>query len=176
MVNIRKPNIEDLDSDGIPRDFAQVRNYFNQGLINKSFKHIPRTTAITDEEIKTLWIPSLERNISLVAEEDGVIVGSITALYDVNSTNYEHRSQRVSGSVGSTINPDANYNKVLEALASGLIHELKTQRKEAIWTMAEETPANEILKQLGYKGELLQNQERYIEIGLSGKVRKYILP
>jgi hypothetical protein len=53
---------------------------------------------------------------------------------------------------------------------------LKKQNKTAIWTIAYESPGNEIMKELGYSPKILENQERYKKANLSGKVCEYRLP
>ena len=73
---IRKPNLENLTSERIPKDFSDVKDYFNKALEDNSLPWIPRKTPITNKEIIEKWVPSLKTNISLIAELGGKVVGS----------------------------------------------------------------------------------------------------
>ena len=172
---IRKPNLEILTAKGIPKDFEDVKNYFNKALESNLLPWIPRKTPITIKEIKELWLPSLEQNINLLAEVDEKIIGSLNVFYNTNSTAYEHKTQRKLGNIGFTADPNY-YTKVTSPLIQKLIVELKKQNKKAVWTLAKESPGNKILNDLGYNGKLIKNQERYKQEKLSGDVFKYNLP
>lgn len=52
-ITIRRPKLEPR-VDGIPKDFADTRDYFNKALKDKSLFWIPRRTPITNEEITKL--------------------------------------------------------------------------------------------------------------------------
>lgn len=173
-ITIRKPNLEPL-VDGVPKDFAEVRDYFNRALTEGTLPWIPRKTPITDKEITELWMPSLKTNICLVAELNGKIVGSAVVLYDPKSNEYEHKEKRVPGNIGSTAKPKV-YKQVIGRLLPEIIGELKKQDKTAIWNLAEESPANGIMSGLGYLPKILENVTRYKQTGLSGKVFEYQLP
>ena len=168
---IREPRLKP-DVNGIPKDFADTKDYFNKALDEDKLPWIPRKKPITDEEIKKLWVPSLEQNICLVAELDERVVGQLTVLYDPKSNLYEHRDQRKPGNIGFAADPKF-YTSVLEKIVPKLVSELKQQGKTAVWTMSKESPANQVLKKLGYEAKVLENQERYKEAGLSGKVCEY---
>ena len=159
----------------LPKDFADVKTYFNKALKECTLSWIPRKTPITDDEIKNLWIPTLETNITLVAELQGKVAGQVTVFYDTKSTGYEHAEQRVIGNIGLTARPDV-YKQVINPLISGLVDELRKRNKTAIWTTAYESPGNKIMKELGYSSRILKNQKRYKKAGLSEKVCEYRLP
>ncbi len=173
-VIIRKPRLKP-EVQGIPRDFAQVKNYFNKALEERTLPWIPRKTPITDGEITKLWAPSLETNITLVAELDGEVVGQGTVFYDTDSTYYEHADKRVPGNMGITAKPEL-HQKVMKPLMTGFIEELRKQSKTAILTTAKENPGNEMMRKLGYSPSIVKNQKRYQEAGLSGIVYQYNLP
>lgn len=173
-INIRKPCLEPL-INGVPRDFAQVKDYFNRALQRGTLPWVPRKTPITDDEINKLWIPSLETNINLVAESLREVVGQVTVFYDTKSTAYEHSAQRFPGNIGLTAKPSI-YQMVVKPLMIGLVKELKTQERKAVLNLAKESPGNSVMERLGYTPRLLKNQERYQQVGLSGVVYQYELP
>jgi hypothetical protein len=173
-VVIRKPRLEPR-INGIPKDFAETRDYFNYSLEERSLPWIPRKTLITNEEILEKWIPNLDKNITLVAELYGKVVGQAVVLYNTKSNSYEHADEREPGAVGITVKPDV-YELVTPRLTKGLIEELKNQNKKGILTTSFESPGNKIMQELGYKPEILENEDRYKLAGLSGKVCRYKLP
>jgi glycerophosphoryl diester phosphodiesterase len=122
-VIIRKPKLKP-EIGGIPKDFAEVKTYFNKALKDNTLSWIPRKNKITNNEIKNLWIPTLETNITLVAELEGKTVGQITVFYDTKSTGYEHAEQRVRGNIGFSARPDV-YKQVIKLLVPELIDEFK---------------------------------------------------
>ena len=174
-IKVREPNPNKLNSEGIPQDFADVRDYFNKSLDRGAFPWIPRKTPITNEEILSGWIPSLSTNISLVAEVEGKVVGSATVFYDLSSTSYEHREQRVVGELSSTVSPDTNYKEVSRRLLEGILEELDSSGRSAVVHVAVESPANQSMKELGYHGTEIK-KEHYAREGMSGKVIRYELP
>jgi hypothetical protein len=174
-LKVRKPNLEKLTDEGIPKDFSDVRDYFNQALKDNSLPWIPRKTPITNQEIKEKWIPSLNQNICYVAELNGDVVGSATVFYDTKSSNYENSSKRVSGESVSTTSPKVNYVETEKAMVEGILEELKNQNKKAHAYISIESPANIALNKLGYLGKE-EFLERYKTEELSGKVMKYDLP
>lgn len=103
------------------------------------------------------------------------MVGQATVFYDTRSTEYEHAVQRVLGNIGFTAKLGV-YVRVVEAFVPKIVKELRGKGKTAIWTLAEESPANKILRELGYGFIPLEGVERYQEAGLSGKVYEYSLP
>ena len=174
-ITIREPNLEIMTKEGIPKCFADIRDYFNEALETNSLPWIPRKTIITNDEIKNLWIPSLKTNITLHAELNSRVVGSGTVFYDTKSTGYEHTGQRVPGNFGFTADPKY-YFLTFRKMMPFLVEKLKKQNKTAIFTSAIESPAIKIMENLGYKGKLLENQDRYKQAGLSGKIMEYHLP
>ncbi len=117
----------------------------------------------------------IRKNITLVAELDKRIVGQVTVFYDPQSTAYEHAGQREPGHIGFTVRPEI-YDKVTPELVKELVKELRDQDKKAVWTTAFESPGNKIMQELGYAPKILENQKRYAQAGLSGKVCRYELP
>jgi len=149
--------------------------YFNQALKDDSFYFMPRKNPITIEEIKNKWLPSLKENISLVAELGGKVIGAITAFYDPLSSNYEHISERESGSLNSTANPSFNYKAIVKKLIDGMSNELKSQGKTATANIPIESPSIKAFEELGYIGKEIF-LDRYKKSGLSGKATQYNLP
>jgi hypothetical protein len=175
-IIIKTPNLEILTSKGIPKCFADIRNYFNKALKTNSLPWIPRKTPITNDEIKNLWVPSIKNNITFHAELNKRVVGSITVFYKKDSTAYENASEREIGDIGYTSDPEEDYEPIAKSLFETLILELKKSNRKARLTTAIESPGNKVLSELGYKGKLIENQERYIHANLSGKVMEYFFP
>lgn len=173
---IKKPNIKNLNSEGIPKSFADIKKYFNKAIQENTIPWIPRKTPITNKEIRELWIPSLNTNITLHAKLNGKVVGSLTVFYSPKSSSYKYASERIIGNIGMSINPQEDYDAITTKLIQELIKILKNQKKIAIWSIAKESSANKILKELGYKKKLIKNQKRYMQIGLSGDIFEYKLP
>ncbi len=174
-VAVRKLNLENLTQEGIPKDFADVQDYFNEALRKNSLPWIPRKTPITDKEILEKWVPSQNINLSLVAESEGKVVGLSTVLYDPKSNDYEFANQRKSGELNSTIDPNQDYIFVQTKLLEGIISELKIQNKTAHCYLPIESPANEAFKNLRKIGNI-GFLESYKTGNLSGKVQRYDLP
>jgi len=178
-ILVRKPNLEILTDEGIPKDFADVRDYFNFAIQNNLLSWIPRKMPITTEEIRSKWIPSAKTNICYIAELSGRVFGSATVFYVPSSTAYEHALQRQEGELASTTNPILGRKQSLDVdkeLSRAIINELKQTGKTAFARIAIESPAAEAMKELGYEGTLVKNVDRYKFQGLSGSVFEYNLP
>lgn len=173
---IRKPNLENTSPDGIPLDFAQVRDYFNWALRERKFQYTPRKTPITDDEIKKLWLPSANTNINLLVELEGRVVAQLTVFYDVYSTAYEYKAGRKIGSIGSSFDPRVSLKKVAPPLLKKTIEELRKRKQTATLTIPKENPISRLIESLGYRPERLTDQQRYKDVGLSGDVLKYTFP
>lgn len=170
-LTVRKPNLERLNEEGIPEDFAAVRDYFNYGIETQegAFPFIPRRQPIITGEIQDRWMPSAKSNIGLVAELEGKVVGSIAAFFQ-KSTDYEHQSQRTSGDIGESVDPRVgNYQEVFSSLYRGLQAELQAQNKSARAVFPKEDSSSiSVLRALGYQEKEIQHKP-YKAIGLSGK-------
>jgi len=174
---IRKPNPDNLTKAGIPKDFDQIMRYFNKGLREGGFPFIPRKTPISTKEIKELWVPSLETNVSLIGEFDGKVIGSVTAFYNLSSTAYNDADEREIGEVGLTVHPSYGHRSVGIHLMGSLAQELKKQDKSAILhTDIHFDEEIAIMSLLGHHGRYIENFERYQKAGLSGNVLRYNLP
>ena len=182
---IRKARLEPK-VEGVPRDFYEVRDYFNRGIfaLRESappcFRYMPRKKPITLEEIRDLWVKSMSENICLVAELDGRVVGSATVLFKRDSTAYEHKNLRPEseGALALTISPDFNYISIAEPLVRGVIEELRSQNRMATLTTPEEFKEDiDLFKRLtGREGKMLRGEfEHYRGIGLSGRAVKFLL-
>ncbi len=173
-ILVRKPNLENLTPEGIPKDFADVRDYFNNALKENSLPGIPRKTPITKQEIIEKWIPSLKTNISLVAELNGKIVGSSTVFYDLTSTDYEHTNKTIKGEFNSTADPKEDYVSIINLLIKETKKELKKQNKTAHCYIPIESLSIKAFQKEGCKGKE-EFLEYYKTDKLSGKVMKYEL-
>jgi len=150
-MEIRKTIIKNLTKEGIPQDSKDVMDYFNKSLKENPIPWIPRKNPITIEEIKNLWMPSMERNITFLAEDLGKIMGSLTIFYDLKSTGYKHKLKRKPGALNLTIDPNYNYFEISLMLIKRAIKELKKMGKTAYVKGAKESPVKEIMETLGYK-------------------------
>ena len=176
-VKIRKPNNEGITEEGIPKDFADVMQYFNMGLIKNAYPFIPRKIPITLEEIKDRWMPSLDKNINCVAEHKGRIIGMVTIFYDLDSTAYEHATERDTGEIALTVNPDYNHQIIGKEIIGFMINELKrTNRRAILHTDINFSGEISMMKELSYTGKLINNFKRYRKAGLSEIVVEYQLP
>ncbi len=61
---IRKPDIETLTDSGIPGDFADVMRYFNDAFDFGAYPYIPRLEKITEDEIRNIWVPGADKDIT----------------------------------------------------------------------------------------------------------------
>ena len=173
---VRKPNLEVLTSEGIPKDFADVREYFNEGLFDDSQPWIPRKRPITNKEIRELWVPSANTNITYVAELNGQVIGSMTVFYNPGSTAYEHADKRVMGEMSGTTATKIDRVEVIKEITPCVVNELKRLGKTAMLRTAIESHANEAMKRLGYQPARTEFAERYKREGISGSVNIYEFP
>lgn len=135
---IRKPNLDMLAARGIPRDFIDIRDYFNRGIRENKLHYIPRKNQITDDEISSLWIPNLDKNICLVAEDQrrSLVVGCIVYFENTLSTNYEQAAQRRVGEIAGTTDPQYYLEETIQinkGMLASLIEELRTQKKKGFF-------------------------------------------
>ncbi|MBU0760764.1 MAG: hypothetical protein KJ600_00100 [Nanoarchaeota archaeon] len=171
---VRKPNLDDLNEEGIPRDFVDLQEYWNYGVRSQEgmFKFIPRRTEISVDEVRNLFVPAIKngRSVNMVAELDGKVVGTITVIYDVAATEYEHRAQRTSGAIGESVDPRiGDYCEVLGRLYEGLEAELREIGKKALAVFpVEDKRSLEVLTSLGRRGREIDHGP-YHAVGLSGK-------
>lgn len=178
---IRPPNLEILTPQGIPHDFRDVRDYFNRALLENTLHYIPRRTRITDEEILSLWIPQSNKNTCFVAEDlsKKSVVGCITYFAEPFSTKYEHASQRRRGDIAGTTDQKYTSEETFEInlkMTSSLIKELRRQKKQGFLRIAAESPTRGVLKELNYKGMIIENITHYKAAGLGGIAFEYLLP
>jgi len=175
-IRIRGPDWNKLNEKGIPDDSEQVMEFFNKGIDKKAYPYIPRKTKITEKEIKELWMPSKDKNITYLAEIDGKIRGSGTVFLEQKSNQYSVESKREVGEYALSIEPDF-LNKGLELKITEKIIETVKKRKLRVTmhTSIDNKQEIGIMQKLGYKGKLIENYERYAKAGLNPKVYEYIL-
>jgi hypothetical protein len=170
-IIVRKPNLNDLNENGIPGDFASIMEYFNYGISTQTgaFPFIPRRQPITVEEIRDRWMPNAEKNIGLVAELNGKVVGSIAA-FQTPSTNYEHQSTRKLWDIGESVDPrENNYAEVLHTLYTGLTDELRSRgaNARAVFPI-EDVKSIAILRSFNFPEQEIEHPP-YKAVNLSGK-------
>lgn len=175
-ILIRKPDLTRLTEEGIPEDFARVRDYFNRALEQNKYPFVARRTPITTKEIRELWVPSARTNINLIAQQNRRVVGSLTVFYKPDSTEYEYKNQREAGDIGETADPDFNGIAVKRNLVDALILVLRDKNLQARFMAPAEDPFLAILEKMGYGAKESEGVQRYKNIGLSGKSKEYILP
>ncbi len=113
---VRSLDWENLNEENIPKDCADVMNFFNDGLYRNRFPLIPRRNPITVDEIRTLWMPAKERNITIVGLDDSLdmhkVIGSGTLFVD--------ESEKI-GEYHLTINPNFIRRGMGEAITRKII-------------------------------------------------------
>ena len=173
-MEIRKPNLSLLSEAGIPQDFQGSMELFNRLLEERKLENCPRKTKITVEEVKTLWVPSAQKNITFVAEVDGVIVASGTLFVDEKSNEYSRESGR-GQEFASTFDPQ--FVEAGKEVTRAVIQEAKRRRLTFISHTAVDDEVNvRIMEDLGYSPtKMIENYERYTRAGVSGKVYEYVI-
>ena len=163
-ITVRKPNLEDKAIDGIPRDFLKVMHMFNRKLKDGTLKHIPRTTKITRDEIRKLWLPSVKQNITYLGEEAGEILSSGTLLIVPGSNQYSLDSGRTT-----------EYALISEQREAGLevtravLQEAKAiGQKFVLHTSVDNEEEQWIMSQLGFQPtRRIEVYERFLPTGNS---------
>ena len=168
---IRKPNLEDLTEEGIPRDFSQVMEYFNTALTSSEYDFIPRKTPITINEIIETWLPNSDKTLSLMAEEEGQVVGSLVVFFERPFTSYEHAEEMLVGEISATHNTNFDeieiksqlfteaHNQLLELERTGILHTTNPRIIERFNLMgwpSKRVNYNKERKIGGYRGEAMR--------------------
>jgi hypothetical protein len=151
--------------------------YFNNALKENKYPFIPRKTPITIEEIKHLWMPSTIRNIDIVAEAEGKVIGSGTILMG-NDNQYSLDSKRESGEYSITIHQDFINKGIETAITKEMINEAKKRKIHFhLHVSIDDKLMINIMEKLGYKPkEKITYYERYAKEGLNPAVYFYELP
>ncbi len=175
---IRFMNWGNKNEKGIPRDAEDVMRYFNYALDKGGYPYVPRKTRITEEEIIKLWLAGKDTNISIVAEFDGEIVGSGTALFDPKSNIYSLESERSLGEYAITVNPTSQNRGIGTEITKRIIEECRSRGLEFIsHTSIDNNQAIRMMEKLGFKPKkIIEYYERYANAGLNPKVFLYKLP
>ena len=150
-------------------DFTTVQYFMNFGIKNGLFPYMPRRTPITEEEIDSVWIPSIPKNTTYHVVASGLIIASATVFGDVKSTYYRYASSREPYALAMVVDP--TYDKpqkanalVLETLISKNIpfyDTLPVEDKDTIKTyrffgFAETLISNDIFKGIGLSGSCIR--------------------
>lgn len=176
-AKIRPFNWERRDSNGIPYDAKDIIDYFNTALKQRSYHYVPRKIQITPEEISNLWIPGKDKNIAIVADIEGKVVGAGNVLFCNNSNQYSKDYKRDLGEYTITINPEFIGQGIGTEITREIIKELEKKEILAqVHVSKENERMNNLLKKLGYKPKKLLELERYRNAGLNPLVYFYILP
>ena len=177
-IKIRLMNWENMNKQGIPHDAINVMKFFNLGLKKDAYPYVPRKSKITSDEIKKNWIPGRNRNISIIAEIKGKIVGSGTVLIDKNSNKYSKESRREPNEYAITIHPD-NFDRGIGTKITK--KELEEVKKRSIFFQGHIAQKNiraiRMMEKLGYKpSKVIKSYKRFEDAGIIGKVYLYKFP
>ena len=150
---IRNVNWNKVDLDGIPYDFIDVINFFNESLKTENYNLIPRRNEITREELIKIWVPSRNNTITYLAEdkESKKVICSATLFVENN--------------IGElSITKDVNYKvkSVGYKLTKKIIEEsLNNNIDVSIHTSVKNIPMIKIMDKLGYKSTLVKDYDKY---------------
>lgn len=151
---IRKPNWDDLNERGIPKDNADVMDFFNYALKMGAYPYVCRNSKITEDEIKNIWIPTKDKNITYVAHSPGMnlVVGSGTLLVkdDIGEYNLAVDLDFHNIGIGTAIT-----KKVIdEALSKNIT--------VSIHTSVDNIGMQKIMEHLEHKPEKIENFSGYV--------------
>ena len=171
---IRSINWEDIDEQGISKDNLEVMEFFNRALKEEKYPYVPRRKNITKEEILKFWIPSSNKNITILAELNGKIVGSGTILMG-NDNEYSKQHNLSAGEYAITLNPDFFCQGIGTKITCEIIKQAKIKKIPLfLHTSVENIPMVKIMKKLGYvHKKILKNYARYIDAGIHSDVYYY---
>jgi len=154
-VEIRTPNWDNLNDRGIPKDCADVMNYFNKGLEGENYPFVPRRNKITGDEIKNIWVPSRDKNITCVAysQELEKIVGSGTLVVD----------DKKFGNYSITIDPEFQFANIGTRITKKVIEEgLMGNITIIVHTSIFNEPMKRVMDKVGYKpNKIIKDFEKY---------------
>ncbi len=166
-LTIRSLNWTNTDEDGIPKDALQIMNYFNKAIKEGAYPFVPRKTRITKEEIKKLWLPTKDRNISIVGELEGRIVGSGTVLMG-NDNAYSEKSKGEPGEYSITLDPDFLDRGIGTKITRRILKEAKERGITVhIHTSTQNIRTVRMMEKIGISPkEEIDPYDRYVEAGL----------
>jgi RimJ/RimL family protein N-acetyltransferase len=151
-IIIRKTDWKTLDKSGIPKDNADVMEYFNNALDNDDFPLVPRHDKITTKEIKKLWVLNKDINITYVAvdKEKNKVIGSCTYFTETNRLAVTVQKNYWNQGIGTKLTKEV----IDDALSKNI--------KVHVYVPIEHKPMNHIMEKLGYKPERkIHNHERF---------------
>ena len=158
-------------TDKAPRsNFLKVMDFMNNGIENDLFPYMPRRTLVTEDEIDSLWIPSIPKNTTYhLFSGDYRLVGSATIFGDVLSNSYEHNSSREPSALGLVIDPTFDSVQratrlVLEKIISSNtpfydiipIEDKETIRTYRHFNMTESFTQKDAFKDIGLSGDCIR--------------------
>ena len=175
-LEIRNPNLEIKNKEGIPLDFIGVMNLFNKLLEKGELKFNPRKIKITSNEIKTLWLPSAKENMNYVAVLNGKVVASGTLLINKKSNKYSIKSGRFKENAEYSIIFDKNFKNVAKKITRKIIAEAKKIKLNfSTHVSIENKEEIRFYKELGYKPtRKIKKHPRYISAGLNPTIWEYL--
>jgi hypothetical protein len=171
----RKPNLESLNAEGIPQDFEASMALFNRLLDQGKLPHTPRKTPITVGEVRSLWMPASNRNITYISENtEGELVASGTLLVVADSNDYSREAKR---GVEYALTFDPLFPEAALEATRKTIEEAKQRGLEFITHISVDNDVEiEMMKELGhFPTRTIERYERYAEAGLNPRVHEYII-
>jgi len=152
---LREMDWERKDAEGIPFDCRDIMGFFNNALESGKYPYLPRKgNPITKNEIRNLWVPNKDKNISYVAENlEGRVIASATIFLNQGNGGIlnvtKDSTSKVKG-VGTELT-----RKIIErALASNI--------EVIVRTSVMNHPMIRVMYKLGYgQGRLVKNFEVY---------------
>lgn len=150
--------------------FLEVMSFVNFCISNKLYPFIPRKTLVTENEIDSLWIPSIPQNTTFHAVYDNKIVGSATVFGNINSTAYKHAEKRDRYPLGMMVDNRLDFSNKIEYFLIKAINDSKIPFYDVIPVEDKDLTAT-------YRFFLLSEEysfdQRFKDIGLSGDCIKF---
>jgi|GEM_PF-3570714 len=155
-VIIRKISWENPNSRGIPRDCADIMDYFNRAIDSSSYPLIPRYNKITINEIKNIWISGKDKDITYVAYDPELdkVIGSATLFV---------KKEKKLGELNVTVDPNYFNKKAGAELVRAILEEAKKQGITVkIHTSVDNKAMQKIMEKLGHKpSQKIENFKEY---------------
>ncbi len=152
---IRKVNWKNCDKNGVPRDFLDVKEFFNRALKKEKFPLVWRRNKITYSELKTVWVLSKNKTISYVAysKKSNKVVGSGTVF--VEGKYGEYRITIDPYHIGKGLGKLLTKRAIAETLKRGLSVKVNTS--------VENRSMISVMESLGYKEyKRVKNYKPYV--------------
>ena len=174
-MKIRKPNLENIGSSGVPTDFEKSSGLFNRLLKEGKLRGIPRTEPVTMDEVRNLWVPSANKNITYLAETpEGEIVSSGTLLIKQGSNIYNQQTKEKNE---YSLIFDPEYTSAAVYVTGSVISKALEKNKDFyIHTLPERKKiVEDVLERTGFafNRKPLENYNPFKELGFKGDCWEY---